>query len=299
MTMTKPQCVTNPIPHAVLGSSDLKDPAIRDTRMAWDRIAPGYDRTNTPTQLWLGSEGLRRAALLKGMRFLDVAAGSGALSIPAARVGAHVLAIDQSAVMLELLSVRAQRERLDIETRVMDGHALALADNCFDIVGSQFGVMLFPDMPKGIREMVRVTRPGGRVLLHAYGDPHRIDFLGFLIDAVQSVRPDFDGPPADSPPLEFQLADPDRLRREFANAGLTNIRIETIIETTEFQNGTALWDWLKHSNPIVDVLLGSLNLTNDETAVVIQALQKMVRNRAGSSRAAKLTNPINIGIGTK
>ena len=67
---------------------------------AWDQIAPGYDRTNTPTQMWLGQEGLRRAELRSGMRFLDVAAGSGALSIPAARLGAQVLAVDQSAPML-------------------------------------------------------------------------------------------------------------------------------------------------------------------------------------------------------
>ena len=77
----------------------------------------------------------------------------------------------------------------------MDGHALELDDNSFDMAGSQFGVMLFPDMPKGIREMVRVVKPGGRVLIHAYGDPHEIEFLGFLIGAVQAVRPDFDGPP--------------------------------------------------------------------------------------------------------
>src|SRR5512144_81253 len=73
-----------------------------DTRPAWDEIAPGYDRTNTPTQMWLGNEGLRRTRLRASMRFLDVAAGSGALSIPAARLGAKVLATDQSAVMLEL-----------------------------------------------------------------------------------------------------------------------------------------------------------------------------------------------------
>ena len=50
--------------------------------LTWDTIAAGYDRTNTPSQMWLGNEGLRRAGLRPGMRFLDVAAGSGALSIP-------------------------------------------------------------------------------------------------------------------------------------------------------------------------------------------------------------------------
>lgn len=270
-----------------------------DTRAAWDRIAPGYDRTNTRTQMWLGHESLCRAGIRAGMRFLDVAAGSGALSIPAARMGAQVLATDQSAVMLELLQARARQEGLSIETRVMDGHALELADDSFDMAGSQFGVMLFPDMPRGIREMARVVRPGGRVLMTVYGDPHRIDFLAFFMKAIQSVRPDFEGPPMDPPPLPFQLSDPERLRRELAAAGLKEVTVETITETTEFKTGMELWDWLVGSNPIVETILSSLHLTSEEKGEIRQALEAMVRERAGDSDAAKLTNPIHIGIGTK
>jgi ubiquinone/menaquinone biosynthesis C-methylase UbiE len=270
-----------------------------ESRTAWDKIAPGYDKTNTSTQMWLGNEGLRRAELRAGMRFLDVAAGSGALSIPAARLGARVLATDQSPVMLDLLRTRARQEGLNIETRIMDGHALELGDNSFDMVGSQFGVMLFPDMQKGISEMVRVVKPGGRVLMNAYGDPHKIEFFGFFVAAIQSVRPGFNGPPMDPPPLPFQLQDPERLRKEFATARLKDIKVETITETTEFQTGKELWDWLVWSNPIVEMVLGSLNLTNDERGVIQQALEKMVRERAGGSGAAKLTNPINIGVGAK
>jgi ubiquinone/menaquinone biosynthesis C-methylase UbiE len=272
----------------------------QDTRAAWNKIAPGYDRTNTPTQMWLGNEGLRRAGLRAGMRFLDVAAGSGALSIPAARLGAQVLATDLSPVMLELLGARARKEGLNIETRIMDGHALQLDDNSFDMSGSQFGVMLFPNMPKAIREMARVVKPGGRVLIHAYGDPHKIEFLGFLIGAVQSVRPDFNGPPMDPPPLEFQLADRDRLHKELSAAGLKDVKVKTITETTEHKTGKDLWEWLVWSNPIVEMVLGGmLNLTNDERGVVQQTLDKMVSERAGGSDAAKLTNPVNIGVGTK
>lgn len=270
-----------------------------DTRADWDRIAQGYDRTNTPTQMWLGNEGLRRTELRSGMRFLDVAAGSGALSIPAARLGARVLATDQSPVMLELLDRRAREEGLEIETRAMDGHALKLDDDSFDMAGSQFGVMLFPDMPKGISEMARVVKPGGRVLMNVYGDPHRIEFLGFLVTAVQSVRPDFTGPPMDPPPLPFQLQDPERLHKELTAAGLADIKIETIIETTEFQSGEHLWDWLLSSNPIVEMVLGELNLRSEETDVIQQTLDQLVRERAGDSGPAALTSPINIGIGTK
>lgn len=270
-----------------------------NTLDAWEKVAIGYDRTNTPTQMWLGNEGLRRAGLRAGMSFLDVAAGSGALSIPAARLGARVLATDQSPVMLELLSDRARREDLRIETRVMDGHALELDDNSFDMAGSQFGVMLFPDMPKGISEMVRIVKPNGRVLMTVYGDPHKIEFFGFFVEALQSVRPDFDGPPMDPLPLPFQLQDPEKLRQEMIKAGLKDVSIETITETTAFQTGTDLWDWLVSSNPIVEMVVDSLSLTTEETSITQQTLEQRVRERSGGSGPAALTSPINIGIGTK
>ncbi|HEY9429449.1 MAG TPA: class I SAM-dependent methyltransferase [Gemmatimonadaceae bacterium] len=283
-----------------LDVGDAAGSAPSEPAAAWDEIAPGYDRTNTPTQMRIASEGLRIAGLREGMRFLDVGAGSGALSIPAARLGARVTAVDQSPGMLELLAERAREEGLDIETRVMDGHALQIDDGTFDMAGSQFGVMLFPDMPRGIREMVRVIKPGALVLVHAYGDPHEIDFLGFLVAAVRSVRPDFDGPPTDPPPLEFQLADPDRLRSELSAAGLRDVKVETLTETTEYESGEELWEWLVWSNPIVEHILGAmLDLTDEERARVKQALETSVRERAAGKRAARLTNPVNIGIGTK
>jgi ubiquinone/menaquinone biosynthesis C-methylase UbiE len=270
-----------------------------ETRAAWDRIAPGYDRTNTPTQMWLGNEALSRAGLRSGMRFVDVAAGSGALSIPAARIGAQVLATDQSSVMLDLLGQRVRQEGLGIETRVMDGHALELDDDSFDMAGSQFGVMLFPDMPKGIKEMVRVVKPAGCVLMIVYGDPHKIEFFDFFVRAIQSVRPDFAGPPMDPPPLPFQLQDPGRLRNELAAAGLKNVKVETITETTEFRSGEALWEWVIWSNPIAEAVLKDLGLTDDERIVIRKTLETLVQERAGGSGPALLSNPINIGIGTK
>lgn len=70
-------------------------------------------------------------------------------------------------------------------------------------------------------------------------------------------------------------------------------------ETTEYKTGRALWEWLVWSNPIVEMVFGSLSLTNDERSIVQQTLEKMVRERAGGSNAAKLTNPVNIGVGIK
>jgi ubiquinone/menaquinone biosynthesis C-methylase UbiE len=269
------------------------------SREAWNEIASGYDRTNTPTQMWIASEGLRRAGLRAGASLLDVAAGSGALAIPAARLGAQVVAVDQSPAMLDLLRKRAGRENLAIETRVMDGHALELADASFDVAGSQFGVMLFPDMPKAIREMARVVKPGGRVVVHAYGDPHQIEFLGFFVNAIRSVRPEFDGPPSDPPPLEFQLSNPETLRTQLTAAGLHDVTVETVEEATEFRSAAELWDWIVSSNPIAESILGMLQVTRDERAAIERAIGTLHRDRAAGGLGATLTNPVHIGIGVK
>lgn len=269
----------------------------RALRAAWDGIAAGYDEFITGTHFRLAGEGLSLAGLRSGMLFLDVAAGSGALSIPAAKLGAEVLATDLSPGMLERLRVRASGAGLDIETRAMDGHALDLPADRFDVTGSQFGVMLFPDMPKGIAEMARVTKPGGRVLVIAFGDPREVDFFAFFLDAIRAVRPQFTGPP--EPPLPFQLRDPETLRRVFAAAGLREVRVEQTAEHLEIASGAVLWDWLLNSNPIVRGVLAALELTPEETAAIPKALERLVRKRAGGKETALLTSPINIGVGTK
>jgi ubiquinone/menaquinone biosynthesis C-methylase UbiE len=124
-------------------------------------------------------------------------------------LGAQVLATDLSPVMLDRLKARAHKEGLEFETRVMDGHALELEDDTFDVSGSQFGVMLFPNMPLGISELARVTKPGGRVLMNVFGTAQKIEFFSFLVAAIQAAVPGFTGPPMDPPPLPFQLQDPE------------------------------------------------------------------------------------------
>ena len=188
-----------------------QDPEL--TRAEWDRIAAGYDQFVTPTEVRLANEALAFAGVRPGTRFLDVAAGTGGLGLPAARLGAEVLATDLSPRMIERLLARAREAGLDnVEARVMDGHALELEDDAFDVSGSQFGVMLFPDLPHALEEMVRVTKPGGRVLLIVYGPPTQVEFLGFFLGAARAVLPGFEGLPADPPPLEFQVSDPEKLR---------------------------------------------------------------------------------------
>ena len=90
------------------------------TRAAWDGIAAGYDEFVTPTEVTLANDALGRVGLAAGMRFLDVAAGAGGLSLPAARIGARVTATDISPKMIERLLARAAAEGLEgVDAQVM------------------------------------------------------------------------------------------------------------------------------------------------------------------------------------
>jgi ubiquinone/menaquinone biosynthesis C-methylase UbiE len=271
---------------------------LEETRAAWDRIAAGYDTFVSPMEVPLANEALGRVGLRAGMRFLDVAAGAGGLCLPAARLGARVTAIDLSPKMLERLLARVREQGLDdVQALVMDGHELDLPDASFDVVASQFGVMLFPDLPRALAEMVRVAAPGGRVLMIVYGSPTQIDFLGFFLGAVQNVVPGFPGLPSDPPPFEFQVSDPAVLSDRLREAGLEDVRVEPSVERLVVASGQELWDWVMNSNPIAEMVVGDLDGT--QRAGVRSALDAMVRERAGSAERAVLTAPVLIGIGTK
>ena len=265
---------------------------------AWDAIAALYDEHVAPGESDLATAGLRLAGLQAADTFLDVAAGPGGLSLPAARLGAKVLATDWSPKMIEHFNARVVAEGLDAEGRVMDCHALDLPDDSYDVTGSLFGVMLVPDQAQALHEMVRVTKPGGRVLLIAYGDPAGFEALHVFVNAAQAVVPEFEGPAEDEPLLEFQVADPDVLRQRLIDAGLTDVTVDTSHqERITVRTGRQLWDWCLGGNPIPGMLVA--DLTNEQRADIIQVLDGMVRERSGVNGPAVLTAPLNIGVGTK
>jgi SAM-dependent methyltransferase len=265
---------------------------------AWDAIAALYDEHVAPGEADLATAGLRLAGLQAADTFLDVAAGPGGLSLPAARLGAKVLATDWSPKMIEHFNARVVAEGLDAEGRVMDCHALDLPDDSYDVTGSLFGVMLVPDQAQALHEMVRVTKPGGRVLLIAYGDPAGFEALHVFVNAAQAVVPEFEGPAEDEPLLEFQVADPDVLRQRLIDAGLTDVTVDTSHqERITVRTGRQLWDWCLGGNPIPGMLVA--DLTNEQRADIIQVLDGMVRERSGGNGPAVLIAPLNIGVGTK
>ncbi len=272
---------------------------ISAVRNAWDGIAVNFDRYVTPTANWvLAKTVLRLAGLKSGMDFLDVASGSGALSLPAARLGANVLAVDISPTMIERLKARAAEEGLsNLKGCAMDGHQLELPDNAFDMAGSQFGVMLFPDFMRGLHEMIRITRPGGKVFLVTFGPVVKVEFLVLFIQAIKMVVADFNAISTDAPPLPFQVSGDGVLQRKMKKAGLHKVQVLPVVHKLSFHTGMEMWNWVTSSNPIALQMISGLN--DDQKNQVIQSLEGVIRKRSDGKDSAVLEVAVNVGIGEK
>lgn len=275
----------------------IQSPSIEQIRGTWNGIAGGFDEFVTPETMVLGKEVVRRLGLRPGSRLLDVAAGSGALSIPAARIGAEVVATDLAPAMIERLNARARAEGLStVRGRTMDGHALELDDDIFDVAASMNGVSLFPDMARGLAELIRVTRPGGRVVIVAFGPIDKVEFIVFCTSAVQAAVPDVTPLPTDPPPLPFQAAHPGVLRARLVDAGLREVRIDTITWETAFDSVEHLWHVFTASNPIGAQM--AAGLSDEQRAEVTHVLDGMLRERSAGAPGAVLRAEVNVGIGT-
>ena len=162
-------------------------------REMFDRIAGVYDLLNTVMTAGLHHAWRERAADLAevgaGARVLDVATGTGDLAVALARrVGpeGEVVGSDFSERMLELARKKAP------ELRFESGNALALPyeDDSFDAATVGFGARNFDDLERGLAEMARVVRPGGKVVVLEFTTPRRPPLSWFFriwFDAVVPV----------------------------------------------------------------------------------------------------------------
>jgi demethylmenaquinone methyltransferase / 2-methoxy-6-polyprenyl-1,4-benzoquinol methylase len=212
------------------GAGTLPEPQVR---AMFDRIARVYDRMNSVMTAGMHHRWRARAADLArvgpGDSALDVATGTGDLALELSRrvaPGGRVVGLDFADAMLAIARGKVPGARFD------SGNALALpyGDGEFDAATVGFGARNFSDLGAGLREMVRVVRPGGRVVVLEITTPQRPPLSWFfrmwfdsLVPALGRVAGDPDAYTY-LPSSVRRFPAPDGLAAELAAAGLEDVR---------------------------------------------------------------------------
>jgi demethylmenaquinone methyltransferase / 2-methoxy-6-polyprenyl-1,4-benzoquinol methylase len=203
-------------------------------RAMFDRIARVYDLMNTVMTAGLHHRWRERAADLAGVgpgsSALDVATGTGDLALALARRGADVVGADFSEGMLD----RAREKGRGVPGRLRfewaDALALPYADGTFDAATVGFGARNFADLGKGLSEMARVVRPGGRVVVLEITTPTKPPLSDFFAVWFDRIVPALGRLAADPQAYSYlpssvrRFPGPEGLAEEFARSGLEDVR---------------------------------------------------------------------------
>ncbi len=177
----------------------------------FDAIAPRYDLLNRLLSLGIDQRWRRRLVqslkLRPGAQVLDHATGTADLALLIARLspGVHVVGVDPSSEMLRVGRAKVTRAGLDERITLREGDAenlVGIADQTFDAVSMAFGIRNVPDRARALKELARVTRPGGRIAILELSEPqgtlvgplarlhvHRVvPWLGGLLSGSREYR---------------------------------------------------------------------------------------------------------------
>jgi len=196
----------------------------------FDRIAGVYDLLNTVMTAGMHQRWRERAVELAqvdpGSRALDVATGTGDLAVALRAAGAEVVGCDFSEEMLE----RARRKEPSARFEWADALDLPYEDDSFDAATVGFGARNFSDLGRGLGEMARVVRPGGRVVVLEITTPQKPPLSTFFALWFDRVVPTLGRLAGEETAYSYlpssvkRFPDPEALAGELAAAGLEDIR---------------------------------------------------------------------------
>jgi SAM-dependent methyltransferase len=260
----------------------------------WTAMAASYERWAEPLTAQFARAALSLAGGVEaGERVLDVAAGTGALALAAAEAGARVLATDFSPGMVARL-----RERLALfagsEARVMDGQALEVEDAAFDASFSIFGVMMFPSFQRGLAELARATRPGGRVIVATWVNPEGAGPAPLFRQAYRRAFPEAALPAP--PPGMVTLSAPEGLEAEMVRAGCSEVAVRAVDGAWR---GSSVDQVMVDIDEILRLMPHYAALDGDGLARLRGPLRAAVEAHAEAGGAVRVPATANVAIGRK
>jgi ubiquinone/menaquinone biosynthesis C-methylase UbiE len=161
----------------------------------FDAMVGAYETWAEPLSSRLAQIALSRTTVSAGDTVLDIGAGTGALSLQAAALGARVTAIDLSSAMVARLTQRLAPYP-ECKALVMDGRTLMFEESTFDAAFSILSTTLFPDWGPALDEAVRVVRPGGWIGIVHWASPQGSDIFAIFLRALKKLALPTDSPDA-------------------------------------------------------------------------------------------------------
>ena len=198
----------------------------RETAQYWTKHSDIIKQMFAPLTVAL----IREAGISEGDSVLDVAGGAGEPSLTIAeRVGptGSVVCTDAVAEMVEAARAEAGRRGItNVEFRQCTAESLPFANESFDVVVSRLGAMFFPDPLAACKEMLRVTKPGGRIAFVVW---HRSELNPFCYIVSDVIARHVPAPPADpDAPGAFRFAELGKLASILTHAGATDVNEQVL-----------------------------------------------------------------------
>jgi ubiquinone/menaquinone biosynthesis C-methylase UbiE len=215
-------------------------PAINPNKALWEK---GDFTVIAETMRESGRELVGKLGITRGMKVLDLGCGDGTTALPEAELGAEVLGVDIARNLVEAGNRRAIAAGLD-NLRIQEGDATNLsdiADDSFDMLVSIFGAMFAPKPYDVAKEMVRVVRPGGKIVMGNWipGDPT-------LVAQILKISAANTPPPPDGFVSPMLWGVEEHIVDRFGKAGITKENISLKKERFNFQASYSPTEFVEH-----------------------------------------------------
>jgi len=245
--------------------------------LLWDDYVASYEHVFEPlTQRW-STAAIDALGSRPQSKVLDSAAGAGGAALELARRGHRVTAIDASLAMVARTKERASAMGLTMETLTMDGQNLRFPDASFDAAISVLGVILFPDAVRGLSELRRVVRPGGRIALITWTAPEAYELMGELRAAALSVLGSL---PARPLPAQLRFREKPEFQALFTAAGLPTAEISEVAAELVAPSPA----WLAERLAFAPGMAALIEGFGGATAEVLAAFRKRLETLRGAGR---------------
>ena len=215
----------------------------------WDEIMMNFTRP-------ISNEMIRMLQIRGYENVLDVATGTGepALTIASRLKNGKVTATDLSEEMLQTTLQNAEKRKIkNVETKVCDASSLPFPDHAFDVVICRLAMMLFPQPEVALKEMLRVLKPGGKIVAAVWNVPEK----NFWVTAMMSTIREHMKLPLPSPdaPGIFRGAREGLIKNLFQQAGLKNVIQKEINGKLECNSPEEYWELMSEAGAAIAAAL--------------------------------------------